>query len=117
MQTEGAEEERRGGEYATQREWKTKHLLFSLFCSSLHRAAYISHSPVKAKRHQLLGGYLLASQYDIKTLTFLIQHEHHLTGKYEEYWLEEESAGSDPISSSWPHKRHKAASIRLQHDR
>lgn len=52
------------------------------------------------KVRQLLYGYPLASQHNIKTLTFLIQRERHLTGKYDEYRLEEEElTGSNPISS------------------
>lgn len=70
------EKRRKGGARSMRCRGNEKRSICSfLFCSSLHPAAYISHGPVKVKRHQLLGGYLLASQCDIKTVTFLIQRE------------------------------------------
>lgn len=70
------EKRRKGGARSMQYRGNKKRSICSiLFCCSLHPAAYISHSPVKVKHHQLLGGYLLASQCHIKTVTFLIQRE------------------------------------------
>lgn len=70
------EKRRKGGARSMQCRGTEKRSICSiLFCSSLHPAAYISHSPVKVKHHQLLVGYLLASQCHIKTVTFLIRRE------------------------------------------
>lgn len=63
------EKRRKGGARSMRCRGNEKRSICSfLFCSSLHPAAYISHGPV-------LDNYLLVSHCDIKTVTFLIQHE------------------------------------------
>lgn len=107
------EKRRKGGARSMQCRGNEERSICSfLFCSSLHPAAYISHGPVKVKHHQLLGGYLLASQCHIKTVTFLIQRERQ---KNNIDWRRSKQAATQ-LALHDLKEHYKAVSICLRHD-